>query len=55
MNANINAMMQTATAMLTAVGMKLLAAIAIWIVGRWLIALSLKLIGRALTRHWHEP
>ena len=50
MNVNLSAMMQTATTILTAVGLKILGAIAIWVVGRWLISLALRLIVRALTK-----
>jgi len=50
MSSNLSAMLQTATTMLTTVGLKILGAIAIWIVGRWLIALGLRLIGGALTK-----
>jgi small conductance mechanosensitive channel len=35
---------------LTAFGFKLLGAIAIWVVGRWLIGLSTRILGRALRR-----
>jgi small conductance mechanosensitive channel len=55
MNVNIGAMMQTATAVLTAVGLKILGALVLWIIGRWLIALSLRLIGSALTRQKIDP
>ena len=55
MNLNFSAMMQTATTLLTTVGLKILGAIAIWIVGRWLIGLSLRLIGSALTRQKIDP
>ena len=50
MNVNLSAMMQTATTMLTAVGLKILGAIVIWVVGRWLINLALRLIGSTLTK-----
>lgn len=50
MNLNLTAITQTVTTMLTTVGLKILGAIAIWIVGRWLIALALRLIGSALTK-----
>jgi small conductance mechanosensitive channel len=50
MSSNLSAMLQTATTILTSVGLKILGAIAIWIVGRWLIALGLRLIGGALTK-----
>jgi small conductance mechanosensitive channel len=36
--------------MLTTVGLKILGAIAIWIIGRWLITFAVRLIGSALTR-----
>lgn len=55
MNATLSAMMQTVTTMLTAVGLKILGAVAIWIVGRWLIGLALRLIGSALTKQKIDP
>jgi small conductance mechanosensitive channel len=55
MNFNPNVMMQTVTTLLTAVGLKILAAIAIWIVGRWLIGLALRMIGSALRRQMIDP
>ena len=55
MNIHLNAVMQTATTALTNVGLRLLGAIAIWIVGRWLIGLALRMIGRALTRQKIDP
>jgi small conductance mechanosensitive channel len=55
MNVNLSAMMQTVTTTLTAVGLKILGAIAIWIVGRWLIGLALRLIGSALTKQKIDP
>ena len=55
MNATLSAMMQTVTTMLTAVGLKILGAIAIWIVGRWLIGLALRLIESALTKQKIDP
>jgi small conductance mechanosensitive channel len=50
MNFNPSAMMQTITTTLTAVGLKILGAIAIWIVGRWLIGLVLRLMGGAFSK-----
>jgi small conductance mechanosensitive channel len=50
MNFNLAAVTQTITTMLTSVGLKILGAIAIWIVGRWLIAFALRLIGGALSK-----
>jgi len=55
MNVNLSTMMQTVTTMLTTVGLKILGAIAIWIVGRWLIGLALRLIGSALTKQQIDP
>src|SRR5260221_14221056 len=55
MNVNLNAMMQTVTTTLTTVGLKLLGAIAIWIVGRWLIGIVLQMIGSALRRQKIDP
>jgi small conductance mechanosensitive channel len=55
MNVNLSAMMQTVTTILTTVGLKLLGAIAIWIVGRWLIGLALRMIGSALNKQKIDP
>jgi small conductance mechanosensitive channel len=46
----MNTTIQTGLALLTVVAMKVLGAIVIWFVGRWLIRFALKLIGRALDR-----
>jgi small conductance mechanosensitive channel len=55
MNFNLTAMTQTVITSLTTVGLKLLGAIAIWIIGRWLINFALRLIGGALTKHKLDP
>jgi small conductance mechanosensitive channel len=55
MNVNFGVMMQTVTAVLTAVGLKILGAIAIWIIGRWLIGLALNMMGKALTKQKIDP
>ncbi len=55
MNVNLSAMMATATAVLTAVGLKILGALVLWIIGRWLIALSLRLIGGAMAKQKIDP
>jgi small conductance mechanosensitive channel len=47
---NVNTTIQTGLALLTVVGMKILGAIVIWFVGRWLIKLAQKMMGRALNR-----
>jgi small conductance mechanosensitive channel len=46
----MNTTIQTGLALLTAVAMKVLGAIVIWFVGRWLIHFALKIMGRALDR-----
>jgi small conductance mechanosensitive channel len=55
MNFNPSVVMQTVTTMLTTVGLKILGAIAIWIVGRWLIALTLRLTAGALNKQKLDP
>ena len=55
MNFNLTTMMQTVTSTLTFVGLKLLGAIAIWIIGRWLIGFALRMMGSALTRQKIDP
>ena len=47
---DINALTQAAIATLVAVGWKILGALALWLFGRWLINLALRLLGRTLTR-----
>ena len=49
------ALATTAGAMLIAFGLRALGAIAVWLVGRWLIGLVARLIGRALTRQHVDP
>jgi small conductance mechanosensitive channel len=46
----LNTMAATAVAILTAVGLKLLGALAVWIVGRWLIGLAVRAMSASLTR-----
>jgi small conductance mechanosensitive channel len=55
MNLNLSAMMQTVTAVLTTVGLRLLGAIAIWMIGRWLIGIALRMIGSALRKQKIDP
>src|SRR5262249_52281580 len=40
---------------LTNLGLKVLGAFVLWIVGRWLIGLSLRMIGRGMTRQKIDP
>lgn len=46
----MNATIQTGLSLLTAFALKVLGAIVLWFVGRWLIRFALKLMGRALER-----
>ena len=46
----MNTTIQTGLALVTAVALKVLGAIVIWFIGRWLIRFALKMTGRALTR-----
>jgi small conductance mechanosensitive channel len=46
---DVNSVVQNASATLMAVGWKLAGAVALWLAGRWLIGLALRLVGRALT------
>jgi small conductance mechanosensitive channel len=55
MNVNVSPMMQTVITLLTTVGLKMLGAIAIWIVGRWLISVALNVMGRALRKQKIDP
>jgi small conductance mechanosensitive channel len=55
MNISLSAMTQTITSMVTTVGLKILGAIAIWIVARWLINIALRMIGSALRKQKIDP
>ena len=55
MEVNLSAMKLTVITLLTTVGLKILGAIAIWIIGRWLIGLALRMIGAALTKQKIDP
>jgi len=52
---NLDNMLDIATAQITAVGLKVLGAIVVWIVGRWLINLAIRLLTATLTRQQVEP
>src|SRR5262245_27619227 len=49
------ALTTTAGAMLIGFGLKALGAIAVWIVGRWLIGFVVRMLSRALTRQHVDP
>ena|ERR1051326_632516 len=48
---NLDTMRATALALITEFGLRVIGAIIIWILGRWLIGLVSKLLSRALHRH----
>ncbi len=52
---NFNQMMQTGSDIAVRVGMQILAAIVLFIAGRWLIALSVRMISAALNRQKVDP
>ena len=51
----INDLMQSGWTMALALGVRVLEALALWIVGRWLINFALRLIGRSMTRQKVDP
>jgi small conductance mechanosensitive channel len=53
--ANMNQLAQQGYSLLLALGIKILEALALWIVGRWLIAFSVRMIGRVMTRQKVDP
>lgn len=53
--ANIGHLAEQGYAMLLALAIKVLEALVLWIVGRWLIAFSIRLIGRVMTRQKIDP
>ena len=55
MNLNLSAIKLTVTTLLTTVGLKILGAIAIWIIGRWLISLALQIMGSAMRKQKIDP
>ena len=52
---NIQNIMDTITTTLTALGLKILGAIAFWIIGRWLIGVAVRLVSVALTKQKVDP
>lgn len=51
----MNSFMQSSWTWAIAAGIRVLEAIAIWIIGRWLIGLALRIIGRGMTRQKIDP
>ncbi len=52
---SISHLAQQGYGLLLALGVKILEALALWIVGRWLIGFSVRLIGRIMTRQKIDP
>jgi small conductance mechanosensitive channel len=52
---NVNASAQQTIAILVAVAWKVAGAVALWLVGRWLIRFALRLLGRALSKQNFDP
>jgi len=55
MNIDVNNLVVTGKTLILALGIRILEAIAIWIVGRWLIGILTGMIGKALTRQKIDP
>ena len=52
---DFESMRQTASAVLVAFGLKVLGAIAAWIIGRWLIGFAVRMVSAGLTRQNVDP
>jgi len=55
MELRMDNLMQSGMALLLALGLKILEALALWIVGRWLIGIATSMIGKAMTRQKIDP
>jgi len=55
MESKMNALMQSGWTLAVALGIKVLEALALWIVGRWLIGLCQRIIGSAMTKQKIDP
>ena len=55
MEGKVGELLQSGWALAIALGIKVLEAIVLWIVGRWLIGLSLRMIGGAMTKQKIDP
>src|ERR1039457_4317505 len=51
----MNSLMDKGWTFAVALGIRVLEAIAIWIIGRWLIGLALRMIGRGMTKQKTDP
>jgi len=52
---DVDQILTTATAVLTRVGLQIIGALVLWVIGRWLIDLAVRLITSALTRQKVDP
>jgi small conductance mechanosensitive channel len=52
---DVNALVTSATTVLTAVAWKVAGAVVLWLVGRWLIAFAVRVLGRALANQHLDP
>ena len=50
MESKMDSLMQSGWTLIVALGIRVLEAVALWIVGRWLIGFALRLIGRGMTK-----
>jgi len=55
LSVSVDSIKQFVLTTLTGLGLKILGAFALWIVGRWLINLAVRMIGRGLTRQKIDP
>jgi len=55
MNIDINNLVVTGKTLILELGLKVLEAIALWIVGRWLIGIATSMIGKAMTKQKIDP
>lgn len=55
METKINSLMQSGWTLAVALGIRVLEAIALWIVGRWLIGIALRMISGAMTKQKIDP
>ena len=55
MQTKVDALMTAGWAALIALGIRVLEALALWIVGRWLIGVAINIIGRGMSRQKIDP
>ena len=55
MQTKVNDLLQNGWTLVIALGIRVLEAIALWIVGRWLIGVAIRMIGKAMTKQKIDP